>query len=333
MASVSVQIEGKDVPLDAASLKDLGKASSDLKFILSSVKDIDNVLGSMADGALGTLTLDAGNPSWDFGGSPATFSLTAKATAQISIQSKGSLFDYCTDFEGNNKVSIPCQPGKTYIVTKLNFQIDGKLTASAPIGSTGITVKGSDENKAQYTIINYRAFDPSLRCSDALKAAVTGFVLPLHPDTASNLLPGDAISYEFDGSINVGFGFTYGVSTSVGGYSLSELGGAFSKVSGVVNVASKKTMTVGVTAGVATQFNWSRKFNAFLQKTGQISARLHIDAGKDSSRSLQISDQRRSRRANGSNGDGTRRIPYNSSDECHKSQTLGECSSTRQIDL
>lgn len=284
--SVSVTIEGKDLSL--SDMKDLGKASSNLKFIHQGVTNLDKPIGLMPEGSLGTLTLDAGNPCWKLGGSPAKFSLKAKATGSITLQSKGALFTYCTDFAGADQVNVPCAAGKVYLVTDFQFNISGDLSANVPLGATGVTVSTDDSASLTYAVKNYIAVDPSMTCSAAIQTALQRFVLPLHEGTINNLADGDAIYYEFDGALNVGFGASYGIKYSVGGYSLSELGGVFKQVNGVAAICAKKS-TVGASAGLSAKFSWSRSFKALLQRTGNKSARLHIDAGKDSQRSVTLS--------------------------------------------
>jgi hypothetical protein len=286
MASVSLQIGGNNIPV-GANLKDLSQASSDLAFIVDGALQaaLQKPLSSLKDGDLGTITLDAGNPSWTIAGSPATFSLQAKAIATISLQSKGGLFSYYVDFENTNQQSVPAKSGSVYLVTKLQFNISGNLKANAPVGATGVTVTASSADSAGLTIANYKAFDPATTLQDALLGALAGFTLPLHPNTATNLTEGDAIFYQFDGSIAVGFGVNYGITGSVGGYSLADIVPAVKQFG---DVASKQPLTAKAEAGVSISFNWSRTFECFLWRDGANSATLHLSKGTDSKRSVGI---------------------------------------------
>ena len=126
---------------------------------------------------------------------------------------------------------------------------------------------------------------PGTTLQAALLDALAGFTLPLHPNTATNLGEGDAIFYQFDGSIAVGFGVNYGISGSVGGYSLADIVPAVKKFG---DISSKQPVTAKAEAGVSISFNWSRTFECFLWKNGPASATLHLSKGTDSSRSVGI---------------------------------------------
>jgi len=246
-------------------------------------------LSSVPDGSLTALTLDAGNPSWNLGGSPATFSLSAGASASITVQSTGPLFSYYVDFDQTQKEDVAGRAGAVYLVTELSFNVSGNLAANAPVGAIGITA--SAQGGISCTVRNYKAFTASEKLKDAILKALAAFTLPLHAQTVNNLDDGDGAYYTFDGSINVGFGANYGVNASFGGYSLSEINATFQKVGKVIDV-STKGVTLAAQAGVSLAFNWSRTFECFLERlkpdAGPGSARLHLSAGKTSSRSLTL---------------------------------------------
>lgn len=291
MATVSLQIEGQNVDLSPADLKDLGSASEDLKLIYSALKSLDSQLSSIQDGTLGSVTLDSGNPSWTLGGSPATFSLKATATATMTLQSKGPLFTYYADFGNTDAVNVPIESHQVYVVTEFQFQISGQLSASAPIGTIGVTT--DDSGSASYIVRHYKQFSPDTKCRDAIQHALTNFTLPLHAKTIPNLSDGDCLYYEFDGSVSLGFGVTYGISTSVGGYSMSEISSTFQKIGKVANISASQAFTAGADAGLSLKFDWSRTFQCFVERSkpqGSLgSAKLHLMKGKTSQRSLELS--------------------------------------------
>jgi len=71
------------------------------------------------EGAEGSLTLDAGYPSWKFGNSPATFSLNAGATAKITLKPKGHLLTFQNDFDNTQPAeNFDGKPGEIYVVTR-----------------------------------------------------------------------------------------------------------------------------------------------------------------------------------------------------------------------
>ena len=284
MPKFSLEIGGQQVPL---TLGDLSNINQDVKFIHQGFQGLQSNLGQLKDGSLGTVTVDGNDPCWKVGSTPVTFTLKANLKAEISLQSKGALFNYCTDFGGTNQVAVNCAANKVCVITAFHFEIGGNLKADAPLGATGVTVSGNASADLTYTVRHYKMWDPATtNCADAIKAALESFVLPLHSETAKNLSAGDCLYYEFDGAIKTGFGASYGVSTSVGGYSLSELGGVFTKVKGVADITSGGA-TVGLTVDLSAKFSWSRSFKAFLQKAAN-KVTLHIDAGKDSQRSVAI---------------------------------------------
>jgi len=118
--------------------------------------------------------------------------------------------------------------------------------------------------------------------------AIAAFTLPLHSNTVFNLDDQDAIYYEFDGDVKVGFGVTYGVSSSVAGYSLSDVFPALKQYGDI----SRKKFNVSANAGVSMNFNWTRKFSCFLVRVkpdaGPGSAVLHLMTGTSNQRSLEL---------------------------------------------
>jgi hypothetical protein len=295
MASVSLQIGSQAIPLSGSQLspKDLAEASADVKLLLDGglTALIAKPLSSLNDGVLTKLTLDAGNPSWKLGGSPATFSLKAQVIGQISLQSKGSLFSFYRGYDSTEPETYAVAGNRVYIITELQFNISGDLKASAQEGLIGITTDNSASRT--YVVRNYKAFDGSKALGDAVKEAIAGFSLPLHSGTVDNLADGDCLYYEFDGAINVGFGVSYGLSKSVGAFSVSELSATLQKYKNVVDFSSSDIFTVGASAGVSVKFTWSRSFQCYLKRSKANpqdagSAELHISAGNDSQRSVQI---------------------------------------------
>ena len=298
MATVTLQIGTDNITIDPANfnLRDLSQADSDLPFILDGQLSafLDQPLSAVKDGSLTTITLDTGTPSWkNLAGSPATFSLQAKASASIKIQSTGALFTYFVDFAQTQSEKASGKAGAVYLITEFSFNISGKLSASSPVGSIGVTATADAQAATSYTVRNYKAFSPNETLKSAILKALAGFTLPLHEGTVDNLSDGDAIYYMLDGSIDVGFGATYGISASVGGYNIGEINSTFQKISKMADISAAKTMTVDAQAGLSLKFNWSRTFEFFLERfkpdAGPGSAKLHVSAGKTSQRSLTLS--------------------------------------------
>ena len=294
MAIVTLSLNGNDFNLNPADLKDLRKATQDLRLVSRDVLNFIHdgaLLSGLADGQLVSLALDAGNPSWTLDGSPATFSLNANMTASISVQSKGNLLTYYTDFANKNSVAVPAKSGQVYLVTEIKFLLSGDLSANPQIGAVGL--KTDLNGSTTYTVQNFKAFSPDTPAADAVIAAMTCFSLPLHSGTVDNLSDGDAIYYEFDGTLAVGFGASYGISTTVGGYSLSDVSSGLTTIKNSANLSAESSFKAGANAGLSYKFNWSRKFQCLLLRNvnagGPDGATLHLFAGNNWDSSLTLS--------------------------------------------
>jgi len=294
MATVKISVGGNDVTLGEGS--DLGNTDvlNDVRFVYNAIQDLASPLSSLSDGILGSFTLDTGSLSWNLPGqipgkptsSPATFSFDASLSATISLRSKGNLFKYYLDFDNAQSVSVDPAPNTVYLLTEIQFKISGDLKASDPIGAIGITADVG--GNASYVVRNYKALSPATKCQDAITAGLQGFVLPLRTTTWSRLAAGDYLYYEYDGALNVGFGVTYGNQITVGGYDLESIASGLNVVTQYADI-SEDSFTVGVSAGVSANFNWSRQFGVFLEKKSPTSLVLHISQIKQSNRQGQFS--------------------------------------------
>jgi hypothetical protein len=131
----------------------------------------------------------------------------------MSIQQpETNLFSYNPDLENRQaqKVNISGKAGSCYVITEAKSNIQWKTRGQRldRLHRDNYGYSGSSE----YTIRNYKAFAPATTLQEALLHALAGFTLPLHERTAANLDDGDCIYYEFDGSLNVGFGANCGLS-------------------------------------------------------------------------------------------------------------------------
>ncbi|MGH9352020.1 MAG: hypothetical protein ACRD2G_07660, partial [Terriglobia bacterium] len=296
MAALTLQIGADALSTDHAPFSDLSKTAQGLKFIFDGQLTalLNQPLSAVPHGTHCETTLDAGSPSWTLAGSPATFSLQPKASATITIHSpaQASLFTYYKDFGNTESASCAGKTGSIYLITEFQFKMTGNLTAKASTGSIGVTT--DDSASVSCTVRNYKAFPGTAVLRDALVGAFAAFTLPLHPGTLSNLEDGDCIYYEFDGALNVCFGVTYGIDASAGGYSLSEIDAVFEKLSKFFSISSPQIFTASATAGASAKFNWSRRFQCFLERSKPDSgkagtATLHLSPGTTSQRGLQFS--------------------------------------------
>jgi len=285
MSNVTFQLLGQSINFNQQQLKDLGQADQDLKLITKEVADLRGPLHALQDGMLASLALNNVSPKWTLAGSPATFTLKPTASFSIKLQSSGPLLKYYTDFDQSDpssQASVDPAPGKVYLIVEADFSISGELSGSGtiPSGIGVFKVSGDATASATFTIRFFKAFDPVTTTGDAIQDAVKGFSLPLHSGTVNNLQSGDALYYEFDGNLKVGFGASYGISTSVASQSLSGISQGMSSITQAANLTSPGE-TFNAQAALAINANLSRKFHCVLQKTGN-TAILHLFKGTNS---------------------------------------------------
>jgi hypothetical protein len=288
MSNVTFQLLGQNVNLNPQQLLDLGQADQDLNLIATEVGNLQNSLHALPDGTLISLALNNVSPKWTpsvLPGSPATFSLQPTASFTLKLQSTGPLFTYFTDFDQSNtstQATIDPAPGKVYLIVEAEFGISGSLSGSGtiPVGIGVFNVSGIASAGATYTVQFFKAFDPSTAAGAAILDAVRGFSLPLHNGTANNLQSGDALYYEFDGNLKVGFGASYGITASVASQSLSGVSQGLNSLKQAVNLSGPGA-TFNAQAALAINANLSRKFHCILQRTGN-SVTLHLFKGTDS---------------------------------------------------
>ena len=285
MSIVTFQLLGQNISLNPQQLLDLGQADQDLNLITKEIGNLNTQLHALQDGALVSLALNNISPKWTLPGSPATFSLTPTASFTITLQSSGPLLKYFTDFDQSDtssQATIDPAPGKVYLIVEADFGITGTLSGNGtiPVGVGVFKVSGSATGGTTFKVQCFKAFDPTEAAGDAIIAAIKGFSLPLHSSSATNLGSGDALYYEFDGNLKVGFGASFGYSTSIGSYSLSGINQGLSSIKQAVNLTSPGA-TLGTQAALAINANLSRKFHCILQRTGDV-AILHLFKGTDS---------------------------------------------------
>ena len=285
MSNVTLQLLGQNINFAQPQLLDLGQADQDLNLIASTIGDLTQPLHALQDGTLASLALNNISPKWTLAGSPATFSLAPTASFTIKLQSTGPLFKYFTDFDQTDtstQATIDPAPGKVYLIVEADFGISGTLSGngSVPAGIGVFKVSGSATAGVSFTVQFFKAFDPSAVAGNAIQDAIRGFTLPLHSSTAANLQSGDALYYEFDGNLKVGFGASYGISTSVAAQSLSDVSEGLNSIKQAANLTGPGE-TFNAQAALTINANLSRKFHCILQKTGT-TATLHLFKGTNS---------------------------------------------------
>lgn len=295
MASISLQVGADTLTAGRLAGGDLSKAKQDLKFIFDGGIEglLDHSLASIPHGSRYGASLDTGKIQLTPIGSPATFTLDPKISGAVTIHdpSRAPLLSYYKDFGHLEPASCAGKPGGIYLITEFQFGISGHLTASATAGSIGVTT--DDSGSASCAVRNYKAFSGGTTLRDALALSFAAFTLPLHPGALDQLADGDCLFYEFDGALNVCFGVTYGVDASAGGFSLSDLGAVLASLTKFFNISEPSLVSAYAAAGPSVKFNWSRKFQCFLERSQPSPAKpgaatLHLSPGASSQRGVEF---------------------------------------------
>lgn len=269
MAILSLQVGADSLSTDHLAAGDLSKAQTDLKFILDGelAALLDHPLSSIAHGSRYGVGLDTGTIQLTPVGSPATFCLDPQASGAVTVHNtaKAPLFTYYKDFANLESASCAGKAGSVYLITEFQFKVSGKLTAKASAGSVGVTT--DDSGSTSCAVRNYKVFSGSTTPRDALTSALASFTLPLHPGALDQLADGDCIFYEFDGALNLCFGVNYGVDAEAGGFSLSDIDAALASLAKFFNITEPSLVSAFASAGPSVKFNWSRKFQCFLERS------------------------------------------------------------------
>lgn len=273
-----------DQALDVKDVKDLAGSLHDCRLIGQTTADLASALSSHPDGTLVSFAFDDAASSWDF--PVAAFSLAGGGGLSLKLQQRGSLVQYHSGLANTPETlhSIDVSPGRCFLVAELSCRINGKASGKGSVGPIGISAQAATGDS--YVIRNYKSFDPSITLKDAICQTVETFTFPLHADTTKYLKPGDMVLYEFDGSVNVGFGVSYGASVSVGGKSLAEITSAM-KLLPAVKVGTGG-LDAGFQANAGVSFAWTRRFSALIQAEPDVpgSLLLHLYTGRSSTQTI-----------------------------------------------
>lgn len=293
MATLSLQVGADSLSTDHLAAGDLSKAAADLKFIFDGELAglLDHPLSTIPHGSCYGVGLDTGSIEITPIGSPATFTLDPKAAGAVTIHStaKAPLFTYTKDFGNLESASCTGKLNSIYLITEFQFKVSGNLTAKASAGSIGVTT--ADSGSISCTVRNYKVFPGSVTLRDALASSFAAFSLPLHPGALDLLEDGDCIFYEFDGALNLCFGMTYGIDASAGGFSLSDIDAALASLTKFFNISEPSLVSGFAAAGPSVKFNWSRKFQCFLERSKPDPAKpgaatLHLSPGASTGRGI-----------------------------------------------
>ena len=229
-----------------------------------------------------TVNYQSGNNSWTVGNF--TFGLSGGVSGSIKIFAPGQdLFSYTGGFattigQGLQTVSNATTTGKItaganqyYVCVELDLTLAANAAARVQLGAVGIAPSAgtSDTFKVDF----FKTVSGTTLFKDAVAAAFAGFVLPLHSQTYQHMQPGDYLYHQFNATLNVGFGATFGLDQVLfSGQYKADIPSAPAAPS--VNTSAKVEVKAGATLGVT--FKYTGSFEAFMWKVDANTGRLHL---------------------------------------------------------
>jgi hypothetical protein len=222
----------------------------------------------------------SGNGAWNLG--DFKFTLSGSTTGSLQIFQPGdTLMKYTSAFatevgitlatttNANTTTSItapktPEYPAdKAYVCISLDMTLTGAVNASYQQGVFGITGNGSTTETL--TVAFYKECLPTDTVGAAVAAAFADLKLPLHPNTLTDLKPGDYLYHTFDANLQAGFGVSIGYDKVLyAGSGTADLPGPGAGV--------------GVTASVKPEFQAGLNIPFKFEYAGSFEALLWTDA-------------------------------------------------------
>lgn len=297
MASVSATLGGVDLPLDSNLLKDLRFFTGDnLHWV------IDGALAPFRDMPLSqidaphnaaALSYSSDTATWNPEGGPVSFTLQGDVSGAVWIVHKGSILQDALGgslglldgfVEPKELCGFDIPAGTAFVATQLHVGICGSVKAAEQVGAIGITEDASASSK--FRVLHFKALPADTLLRDALARALEGLVLPLHPQTVSNMDNQDVLIYDVNGTFQVGFGVSYGIKSSLAEFSYSPhvTGDLASYAAPSISYQPELSASVGV----AVEFPWARTFQCLLRRQDAATAQLHLFRGDDFSTSVKL---------------------------------------------
>jgi hypothetical protein len=276
-------------------LKDLkSNMQSDFKLGPEFQSQLDKPLSTLPP-ALRSVAIDTSqSPSWSPGAGEFTFTLSAGVVGRLAVLLAGdALLSYADEFEtdisiGPEAKSDPPAPktvtvpgDAAYVCIELEFSIGGGISAEVPVGTVGIFGSVSAQNT--FGVAFYRKCSPSDTLHDAIGAAFTNFVMPLHQLTFNSLHVGDYLHHDFNASLQVGLG------ASIGYTKILYAGQAASDISGTATVFDPNPSIIPAfeaTASLAFNFSYAGRFEALLWKDSATIGHMHLYRAKEQDTSI-----------------------------------------------
>jgi hypothetical protein len=231
-----------------------------------------------------TLTYKSGNNSWTVG--DFTFGISGGASCSISVLSQnqalipkytktfpttiGTGLDTSTNSKTTGEIDVPA--GQYYVVVELDLTLAANGSAKVQLGEVGI--QGTASTNDTYTVRFCKNVPGAMLLKDALAQAFAGFVLPLHSQTYQHLQPGDYLYHNFNATLNLGFGATFGLNEVY--FSGQYKAQIPNSPAAVPTVTTSAKVALQANASLGTTFKYTDSFEAMLWKTDPNAGRLHL---------------------------------------------------------
>ena len=282
--SINVTVGSRNIT-SIGSLKDLkSEVESDFKLGPEFESHLDKPLTNLpADMRSVDIDCDSG-PSWTAG--VFTFSLTAGVTGKLAVMLPGdTLLTYADDFQTDISIVDPAGPpppktvtvpsGTAYVCVQFEFKIGGGISATAPIGTVGVCGSVNDSNTFGNTF--YRKCSPTDTLHDAIGAAFSNYVLPLHQLTLTSLDPGDYLHHDFNACLQVGLGASIGYSKVL--YA-AQSPASIPGTGGAVKLDTSFIPAFQADASLSFHFAYTGSFEALLWKDNATTGHMHLYRSK-----------------------------------------------------
>jgi len=228
------------------------------------------------------LNYSSGNNSWTVGNF--TFGLSGGVVGSVSILQAGqTIVTYTETFpttvgvglgtatNSASTATITVPIGQYYVQVSLDLTLTANISATVPVGAVGITGSFGTNDTFQVSFSKFVTGDTPLIA--ALQAAFAGFVLPLHSQTYQKLQPNDYLFHQFNATLNLGFGASYGLNQVL--YS-GQYAGSINAVPGGPTLNTSVNLQVQAGATLSAGFKYTGSFEALLWKTDNNTGRFHL---------------------------------------------------------
>jgi|GEM_PF-3021022 len=274
---------GTNAPILLNTLTDLENAvESNLSLGSEFASHLDRPISSLPPGVDNTaIQYASGNLIWKPG--DFTFTLSGGMTGKLSVIASGSLFSYtdgfATEVSTGLTTSTGASPAKSisvpadtaFVRIELDCSIQGGISGNFTSGIYGVS--DSANTSDTFSVACYKRCAPADLLKDAIAAAFSDFVLPLHSRTLTNLKAGDYLHYNFNASLQLGLGASIGIDKVLyAGQYKADIPGTANAV--VVNASVKSEVQAG--AKLAFSFGYTGSFESLLWKDSATSGHLHL---------------------------------------------------------